>query len=285
MNNKTTELSECAIKHDGHLHSQVSHDGHNTAEEIYRRARELGLDGFAVTDHCDLKIWQGEETMRAVARSLDGAERARCEHLGFPIKLGIELGDLPYAPELAHDVIRAFDFDVVLGSVHLARYERWSDYYAKIDFSECEFSRDQLIGYLGAYLEDLERTAANFAIDVLTHLTCPLRYINGRYGRGIDLMEIHGERVEKILRIIIDRCIALEVNTSGFATDHRVFMPDRDIISLYRSLGGNMIYPGSDAHAVGNVGVGFAELETLLRDLGFDSYVFYDAREALRIKL
>ena len=45
--------------------------------------------------------------------------------------------------------------------------------------------------------------------DVLTHLTCPLRYINGKYNRGIDI-SIFNREIEEILQEIIKKEIALE---------------------------------------------------------------------------
>ena len=51
--------------------------------------------------------------------------------------------------------------------------------------------------------------------DILAHLTCPLRYIKGKYGIEVDIT-VFEEKISEILTLIIKREIALEVNTSSF---------------------------------------------------------------------
>lgn len=283
---RESSLRPLRIRHDGHTHTKNSLDARQTIDELCTRAIELGLESVAVTDHCNLRRWYDSEGPSLIKGSFDDALYARRRYGDrLFVGVGVELGDFSYAPEAVDQVMRMADFDVVLGSVHILKYERWTDYYSLIDFSESEFSRDQLIGFLGAYLGEMEYMLDNFKIDVLTHLTCPLRYMNGKYHRDIDIFEYYGERIERIIRRVIDSGIAFEINASGLGTDWNTTMPERSTLELYRSLGGDMIYPASDAHVADNVAVGFETVADMLTDCGFDSYVTFRERKPIRIKL
>ena len=115
--------------------------------------------------------------------------------------------------------------------------------------------------------------------DILSHLTCPLRYINGKYKCDIDI-HIFESKIKKILSEIIERGISLEINTSGYASNVPYFMPERDILTLYYEMGGRRVSIGSDAHVSANVAVGFDKALDMIRSVGFDSYVIYKQRKS-----
>ncbi len=77
---------------------------------------------------------------------------------------------------------------------------------------------------------------------VLGHLTLPLRYINEHHGEHMTFRR-HMDRVEEIFRAIVPQGVGIECNTN------RGRAPCRGGYSrLYRSLGGEIITLGSDAH-------------------------------------
>ena len=120
--------------------------------------------------------------------------------------------------------------------------------------------------------------------DVLAHLTCPLRYLVGKYRRKVDLSR-HHDVIAAILSAVIRRGAALEVNTSGLtdAVPGGIMMPDESILSLYRDLGGKRIAFGSDAHIAARVGAGFREAEKRVASLGFTGYTVYRKREPIEV--
>lgn len=113
--------------------------------------------------------------------------------------------------------------------------------------------------------------------DVLAHLTCPLRYINGKYRRGLSI-EPHRELITEILRTIIRREKALEVNTSGLHNFYGGLMPGREILAQYHAMGGRLITLGSDAHTADRLANGFDETVSLLKEIGFRDYCYYERR-------
>ncbi|MDO4710980.1 MAG: phosphatase, partial [Peptostreptococcaceae bacterium] len=61
--------------------------------------------------------------------------------------------------------------------------------------------------------------------------------------------------------------------------------PSREIISLYRELGGEIITIGSDSHVASTVGQDFDLAEKLLMDIGFKYYTVYDKMQPSFLKL
>lgn len=78
---------------------------------------------------------------------------------------------------------------------------------------------------------------------MLGHLTLPLRYLNEKQGFHLTFDDF-GAEVEEILRTLIQNGCGIELNTNRGSTP----LPDATWLRLYRSLGGEIITLGSDAH-------------------------------------
>ena len=106
--------------------------------------------------------------------------------------------------------------------------------------------------------------------DVLAHLTCPLRYINGKYKRNVSSRR-YEEKIIEILKYIIENAIAMEINTSGIGNGF--LMPDEWIIKKFKDMDGYLVTLGSDTHMSQNVGNGFGEVLEILKEYGFAGVV------------
>ena len=147
--------------------------------------------------------------------------------------------------------------------------------YSGIDFSG--MPPEMLKSYLRKYFEELLQSAKELDYDVLTHLTCPLRYIRGKYGIHIDLSD-YRELIDEILKTVIERKKALEINTSCVGTPYDSTLPDFDTIKRYLDFGGTMITLASDAHVVQNVGKDFDAVCRRLKLLGVNQAYLYRHR-------
>jgi histidinol-phosphatase (PHP family) len=119
--------------------------------------------------------------------------------------------------------------------------------------------------------------------DIMAHLTCPFRYIVGKYGICVDTRKYESQ-ISKILDCIIEKSICMEINTSGIGTAFGVLMPEKWIIEKYKAKGGYLISLGSDAHAPENAGKGFDSAISLLKSLGFEGYYYFEKRERVFCK-
>ena len=85
-------------------------------------------------------------------------------------------------------------------------------------------------------------------------------------------------KIKQIIKYIIDRGIAMEVNTSGIGSSYSVLLPDIEFIKLYRDMGGYLITLGSDAHTEPKAANAFPETLSLLKNLGFKHIYYFEKR-------
>jgi histidinol-phosphatase (PHP family) len=136
---------------------------------------------------------------------------------------------------------------------------------------------------LQRYFHDVDRLLDVASFDVLAHLTCPLRYIIGRYKNSVNL-EAFKEQIVKILRKLISKNIALEVNASGYSDENGYhFLPDADILKMYYDMGGRLLTLGSDCHRNQRIAVNFDQVIDLLKQIGFKYYCYYEKRRPIKV--
>lgn len=267
---------------DCHNHSLHSFDGQEPVDLICRRAAELELQVFAITDHCDLypARYPTEQVKAAICASVDEVSRWRQEHaVSTRILTGFELGEAIDHPALAEEILAMRPVDVVIGSIH--RAGDIEDFYY-LDCRNNPVSR--ILELLDDYFDRLIRLVEWGKADVLAHITYPLRYIVGDAGIPVELGP-YEEKIDRLLRLTIDSGMALEVNSSGLRQKISVPLPDPGIVSRYRQLGGRRITLGSDAHKVGDIASGIPQCQQLLRELGFEELTWFRQRQPQTIRL
>lgn len=261
---------------DCHIHTKYSHD--STCEPLAHcaSAAEKGLRGICVTDHCDLEYAYKEDVITPIVASVQEAEACREKYMdSFSVFTGVEIGEAIWDMDANDKLISATAYDCILGSVHAVKYKDYTVPYSHIDFSA--MTAEDVRGYLHAYFGEMNEMAEKCDMDVLTHLTCPLRYIVGKYGLSVD-MTAYEQAIDDILRIIVERHIALEINTSGIGSFYGEYMPYESILRKYRELGGYLITLASDAHTADRVGNGFEEAAQMLKNIGFTNAYYYKKR-------
>ena len=250
---------------DMHVHSNNSHDARSTLDEICASAIGKGVGIIAITDHLDVVYSDRQDVFSCVRSSYTDAVAAGEKYKGeVEVLAGIEIGDAMLFPNFSSECANALDYDVIIGSIHTAPFDEWTAPYSLIDLSLMDDA--EINKLMCKYFDDLDEMVAKCDFDIFAHLTCPLRYINGKYHRGVDI-STYSDRIEKLLLDIIKRDLAFEVNTSGFGTPVG-FMPDKDIVKRYVELGGKKITLGSDAHIADNIAKGFDEAIAMLKELG-----------------
>lgn len=256
---------------DCHTHTRFSHDSVADPAESVRMAKERGLLQIAFTDHCDVEFCADTDIGTPIVQSVAAAREQGA-------LAGVEMGEVFWTPSAAWAVLDSTAFDIVIGSVHAVRYPNLRMPYSRIDFSA--FDDGLLCDYLRAYFADVSELAQTGDFDVLAHLTCPLRYIRGVYGRQVSLAP-YARVIDGIFDTIIARGIALEVNTSGVGTAFGELMPGVPLLRRYKERGGQLLTLGSDAHTPERVGFGFHEASEALREIGFTQAYYYEKRAAV----
>lgn len=261
------------IKCDMHTHTNNSADCNEPMENTVKSAIEKGIEVLAFTDHCDLTYFDIRDNDKSIGESFKQAESLR-EKYNDKIKIlsGIELGEYVYNKDLGDYMLGKFDYDVVIASLHVRRD---NSVFSATDYSK---EKDEDIRkMLDEYFEDLYELASTMDYDILAHLTIPYRYLNGKYGFRYDSRD-YEEIITKILKEVIKRKKALEINTSGIKFYGMLF-PDEWIVEKYYDLGGRLITIGADAHVSQHVGLNFAKAEEYLKKVGFTGYNYFEKRK------
>ena len=256
---------------DCHLHTEFSTDSTTKMEAQIQQAISLGMKHMCITDHMDMDFPGGEfvfDTDRYVKQVLELREKYKHQ---IYVGLGVELGLQGHLKERINDYLTKYPFDFAIGSMHLLHGE--DPYHGAI------FER---MGDEEAYREYFKETYRVLQecpkIDTFGHLDYVVRY--GKTKAQNYSYQKYAEEIDAILKLLIEKGIALEVNTAGYKT-LGVTNPHPDIIRRYRQLGGEKITIGSDGHVPEYLGHRFSELKELLDACGFKKHTIFRHRKAI----
>ncbi len=255
---------------DCHLHTDNSFDSETPAERLVERARELGIETIAITDHCDILEWSDANIARSNAQAAELNDR----YGDITVLRGIELGEPLQAPEQTAIALGLCEYDFVLCSLHNIRNEE--------DFYYLHPNEEQAYDLIGRYFEELLETVRWNEFDSLAHFTYPLRYITDRDGVTVDMSRFQ-PIMREILSLLAANGKALEINTSGLRSPGGFLLPTVEYVSLFRELGGRYITLGSDAHVAEHVAVGMREGIAAARQAGFDCATVFVNRQPVEI--
>ncbi len=265
-----------------HTHSEYSHDSVCSIENMCLSQIEKGTKIFAVTDHCDIIWCNDKDVITPIKNAYDNVRQLNEKYDGkCKILAGVEICETFWYPQVyqqAHDLV---PYDVIIGSVHTTKYDKYDAPYSLMDLSP--FSEKQLYEFLDCYFDDVLKMIEFADFDILAHLTCPIRYIVGKYKFNIDISKFE-EKILAILKAIIEKNIALEINTSAFNTLND-FMPSKTIIKEYYDMGGRLITLGSDAHIAENASNHFDKAITIIKEIGFENICYFQNRKINKIKI
>ena len=263
---------------DIHLHSEYSHDSVCPAVNIYKAALENHVDLVCITDHCDLYAEPGpDETVKDRKAAFENLRRDTENCPGVEVLIGVELGAGFIYPQLAQRIVDEIPYDMVIGSVHGIMFRG-----QRISTSKCDFGAMDdaaMMEYLDCHMEATCYIAEKLDVDVLGHLTYVFRYLNGRYNKNLD-WHVLEKLIRRVFRAIIERGIALEINTSCVGSNYDEWLPTKDIIDLYIEMGGRLFTLGSDDHKAKKLCNGFDAVKAYLREKGIESLVYYKNRVA-----
>ena len=123
--------------------------------------------------------------------------------------------------------------------------------------------------YLGLIIEAIN----NFEdFDIFAHPDYLLRYI------GDTDLSRHTEKLTQMMKLLIEKGKAMEINTKMFPQAESVRRAD-ELLALYTSLGGRKITLGSDAHDAGRQRNNFDLALSLLRKHGICEVCTYIGRK------
>lgn len=269
---------------DYHLHCEFSDDSKAPMETQVERGIELGLDEMCFTDHVDYgvkKDWdEGDIQYRHgdplanvdYPKYFEKLERMRKQYGGqITLRAGLEFGiqrhTVPRFRALFDRYRDRLDF-ILLSCHQVEDREFWTQ-----DFQR---GRTQAEYNLRYYEEIYEVMKVYKDYSVLAHLDLLSRYDPA----GVWLFANIRDVVAEILTLAIRDGKGIELNTSSWKYGLSDTQPCRDILRLYKDLGGRVLTIGSDAHKPEYLADHLQDAKAILRDeLGFREFCTFEGME------
>ena len=233
-----------------------------------RGIAELGVSEHVYRFHQALEVWQHPFWRQEAVDDLD-------EYCGFvrdqtDLRLGIEADFLPGREDRMANLLEAWDWDFVIGSVHFLRDEA-VDAADEWDVWRGARSPDEV---WRRYFETLGEAARSGLFDVLAHP---------------DLVKIWGaERprpdgdprrfYEIAMEGIAESQIAIEVSTAGLRKPVGEIYPDRALLQWCVEAGCPVAL-SSDAHVPDHLGYRYDDALELLAEVGVAELCVFEGRQ------
>lgn len=253
---------------DYHHHSLHSFDSKAVMADICRQAIDNGVKEICFTEHFSVNPLAPTYGHMNFDRYFSDIEVCRQNFSKqLLIKAGIELCEPHLMKEQYKEALQSLPLDFIMGSIH------------NIDNTKLRlFVAEHGPAANARYFEEVYKMVCGADIDVIAHLDLIKRYSHDTIG-VYDFNE-HREVLHAILEKAIERGIGIEINTSSLRGSLQDTMPSKQILQLYRELGGEILTIGSDSHATETVGANIGDAYELANGCGFRRLFTFEQRQA-----
>jgi len=264
-------------------------------EQVIKDAITKGFDELCFTDHVDYGIKKDWDEPGEMIYRKGGAgepDQMPVANVDYPVyyktfqkmkelyqdkislKFGLEFGMQAHTVEKYEKLFSRYPFDFIILSVHEIEDKEFWDQGFQNGMTQQEYNE--------RYYEEMLYLVQNYHnYSVLGHMDLITRYDKA----GVYPFEKLKPILTKILKTVIADEKGIEVNTSSHRYGLKDLTPSRDILKLYKKLGGKIITIGSDSHKPGYLGAFVDETKEELRSLGFEYICTFDKMKPVYHKL
>lgn len=287
---------------DYHIHTYYSDDSTYPMEQVVKDAINKGITDLCFTDHVDYGIKEDTDKLTPAQRQ---ELKVKLQNHNVPqynvdypaylteyqdlkekyadkinLKLGMEFGLQIHTIPQYQKLFNSYPFDFIIMSCHqVENKEFWTQEFQQ-GRSQDEYNQRY-------YDEILEQVKNYHDYSVLGHLDLIARYDKA----GIYPFAKIRDKIAEILKIVIADGKGIELNTSSVrykihnAQGEQELTPSREILTLYKELGGRIITTGSDSHKPEHLGSYITEQRQELLKLGFKEICTFEKMQPIFHKL
>ena len=287
---------------DYHIHTYYSDDSTYPMEQVVKDAISKGITDLCFTDHVDYGIKEDADKLTTEQRQ---ELKVKIQNPNVPqynvdypayvaeyqdvkekyadkinLKLGMEFGLQIHTIPQYQKLFNSYPFDFIIMSCHqVDNKEFWTQ-----EFQQGRSQEE----YNQRYYDEILAQVKNYHdYSVLGHLDLIARYDKA----GVYPFAKIRDKIAEILKIVIADGKGIELNTSSVrykihnAQGGPELTPSREILALYKELGGRIITTGSDSHKPEHLGAYIAEQNQELKKLGFKEICTFEKMQPIFHKL
>jgi histidinol-phosphatase (PHP family) len=265
---------------DYHVHTARCGHARGAMERYVERAIAAGLTELGFSDHLFQYWLPADQRDPELAMAewehdfyIEDVERCRHQYArDIVIRLATEADYIPGHEPRLEAILRRYDWDYVIGSVHFLDGWGFDDrrYLGGFDAWDIDALYARYFDLVGA-------SAETGLFDTIGHADLVKKF-GHRATR--DQADVYARVAARFARAEV--CV--EVNTGGLRKPCREIYPNPDMLRACR-LGGVPITLGSDAHAPDEVAADLDAATTLMKHAGYDAFVKYAGRRRTSVRL
>ncbi|MMZ47549.1 Histidinol-phosphatase [compost metagenome] len=272
------------MKIDYHTHHARCGHAIGSLEEYVQQGIRLGLDQLGLSDHMPLlhvkpadyypeMAMPMEELPRYVEECLELKERFKGQ---IDIRVGLEGDYIEGWEREIEDIITAYPWDYVIGSVHFLG--EWDI----TDFRQVHhWEGKNVLEVYRTYYDAISKAAATGLYDIMGHLDVIKRF--GYHPKPEEMEELR-ELERSALSAVARSGRAMELNASGLSKPCAEMFPSRRMLDEAFSLGIPLTV-GSDAHDPAKLSEHLEKARALLYEVGYRELAVFQHRERSLVPL
>lgn len=253
---------------DSHMHSKFSTDSNMNLEDAINTSKNQNL-GIIITEHIDFDYPVLNEFKCDVDSYFNEYEKFRSNTVGLGIEFG--LSHTPSTIEKNNFTASNYDFDFVLGSIHIVEGVDIYSEYSKATYHKYEYFKRYL-----DYMLKCINLYDNF--DALSHIDYLCRY--APFSDNELLVSDYKDIFSQIFITLINKGKVLELNSARLNNKTSINSL-LEIYSLYNDLGGKYVTLGSDAHRATDIGRNFKTALDMIDHLNLKGVYFKNRKMEL----
>src|SRR5467141_3927319 len=261
---------------DYHMHTPLCHHAVGEPTEYAAQAVKIGLREIGFSEHSpmardDFDDWR--MLLGDLGEYVVKVDKARHDHPGLAIKLALEVDYLPGHEDWIRELAGRHAWDYLIGAVHYVS-DSWDlDNPKKIS----EWKHRDPFEVWSAYFERLTMAAESGLFEIIAHADLCKKFC---FYPEQDCTHLFSRFLEAAKK----KDVAMELNTAGLRKNCREIYPSPKIVQMAAQAGVPITF-ASDAHAIGEVGMNFAEAVTLARGAGYTHCCRFTQRRREVVKI
>lgn len=265
---------------DHHTHTKFG-DGKDTPEDMARTAKRAGIDVIGFSEHFPRPPGydyptEGFNHTALASGWFDFASAVSRMKLSPDDKpkvlFGTEIDYLPDDEEGLRADLSAFNFDFIIGSVHMIG--KWG-----FDYSHKEWEGRDVDEIYDTYWENMFRMLKGGLFDFVGHLDIVKVFRDFHPPR-----RDHTDSAREFLRQVAKKGLSIEINSGGLRKQCKELSPSAELIKEAVDLKIPLTF-GSDAHRVEDVGYHLNEVIEMIKGFGVNEMVYFEKRRPVAVGL